>query len=883
MKISSLATTLQDRKGSVFVGLVISIIIFALLGAAMLSLTSTSAVNQVWANSSSRAYYLAESGFRYAKTEYKNTDDIDGDGEKEDDRNQRWNNLHSPDPPSSPVLFTFSNNMEKFELKLYPYYFVTSVSHSINGTSLQTEFSGEHPANFTVPAAGKLKIGLKSDSDPPYTYNGYDSVTGVFSNISPPLLSDISDNMNVYLVANTSSDQNLTNGGDLTLADASFFPERNGVFSIDGDETVYAYESKTGSILHDIFDGNDPGRTFNVSVLTSDDIVLTPFLNLHSIGIVDYGSSTEIRRKIVYHVPLSAGVAEKVEFHDTFEDKSKWEDSARGLHEIQTIGGDSALRVTDVTIFGGGFKESLIGLDWSATNVDLATAHRLGNRYFLDYDAQVKIGYAATSPAPEWGYLPTTSSIPKYFAAGLSFRLYENLDCYGLSFLRGSNTLPDPWDRIDDYLVPKDDRLLVVLWQRATGIGEFPDWLAYKDIDATPLFSDNIEFGETQWTKQAPWSRTTIDSYSGIYCWHDSTAGDYENNIDISLTTQTINLSGTSEASLTFWHHYDIQLWDDLLLLGDRADVEISIDDGSTWPTRLARYSGFLGGWTEETIDLTPYVGESNVKIRFRLRTDASVRDNGWYIDDVTVSGDDFPLNEATLLVRIKESASIAFDSGGTSPIVDGDVIVGATSSASGTVNGTPIVASGSWAGNDAAGTMLLKNVLGNFSDGEQLTVNGTLVSARARDPIISRANYIRAYYGDVSGYGTPNADPFDNDKHGNPRNPANVNWTPDEVDDWSADNDYFTLIQWDGINTSIMQTDDNTQRSVRFIQSLDEPGAVIRSTEPVLFTPSSGVFNRPELGLHTLGHGSLNVYFDDFALQTEIYSTGGFLPYIQE
>jgi hypothetical protein len=419
-------------------------------------------------------------------------------------------------------------------------------------------------------------------------------------------------------------------------------------------------------------------------------------------------------------------------------------------------------------------------------------------------------------------------------------------------------------------LVPKDDRLLVVLWQRATGIGEFPDWLAYKDIGAN-------------WTEQAPWERTNIDSYSGNFCWHDSVAGNYANNIDISLTTKTIDLSGESSALLSFWHHYDVQPWDNLLLIGDRADVEISIDDGSTWPTRLARYGGFQGGWTEETIDLTPYVGESNVKIRFRLRTDNSNEQDGWYIDDVTVSGDDFPINEATLLVRIKESASIAFDSGGTSPIVDGDIIVGATSSESGTVNGNPIVASGSWAGNDAAGTLLLENVSGNFSDGEQLKVNGTLVSAQARDPIISRANYIRAYYGDISGYGTPNNNPFDYEKHGNPRNPANVNWTPDEVDDWSADKDYFTLIQWDEINTSIMQTDDGSERSVRFIQSLGEPGAVLRSTEPVLFTPSSGVFNRTELGLHTLGQGSLNVYFDDFALQTEIYSTGGFLPEIQE
>ncbi len=869
MKISLLATTLQDRKGSVLVGLIIAIIIFAALGTAMLSLTSTSAVNQVWANSSSRAYYLAESGFRYAKNkaDYKNTDDSDGDDEKEDDVNQNLKDLHNK-------VFTFSNNMEKFELKIYPYYFVTSVIHSINDTSLQTEFSGEQPANFTVPASGKLKIGLKDDPDP-YTYNGYNSGTGVFSNISPPLSAVIRDNMNVYLVANTSSDQNLTNGGNLTLADASFFPERNGVFSIDGDGTVYGYESKTGSTLYNIFDGNDPGSPFNVLAQTSDDIVLNPSLKLHSTGIVDYGSSTEIRRKIVYHLPFGR-VSEKVEFHDTFEDKSKWEDSALGSHEIQTIGGDSALRVTSTVDFGGFPKASLIELKWSETNVDLANAHRRGNRYFLDYDSQVKTGFTDSGvPDPEHGYLPIP--IPKYFAAGLSLRLDENLSSYGLSFLRGSNS-GGP-DRINNRIVPLDDALLAVLWQKAGPNDVDSTWLAYKVL--TALFFDNMEKSGTGWTWTGavpPWERTNIDSYSGSFCWHDSITGNYANDIieGTSLTTKTLDLSDESSASLTFWHHYEVQPYDVLIPAGDRADVEISTDGGTTWPTLLARYGGIQAEWIQETIDLTPYVGQPNVKIRFRLRTDNLIQQDGGYIDDVTVSGGDFPINEATLLVRIKESASIFFDSGGTSPILDGDVLVGVSSSASGMVNSTPIIASGSWAVGDAEGTILLKNVSEtDFISGEQLTVNGTLVSATARDPIISRANYIRAYYGDVSGFGTPNADPFDNEKHGNPRNPENVNWTPDEVDDWSAENNYFTMIQWYDINTAIT--------SVELMQSLDEPGAVIRSTEPVLFTPTSGAFNRTELGLHAFGHGSLNVYFDDFALQTEIYSTGGFLPEIQE
>ncbi|MEE8481368.1 MAG: hypothetical protein V3T59_09020, partial [Desulfobacterales bacterium] len=431
MKISLLATTLQDRKGSVLVGLIIAIIIFAALGAAMLSLTSTSAVNLVWANCASRAYYLAESGFRYTKTEYENALDDDGDGETKDDMNQNLKDLHNQ-------VFTFSNNMEKLELKIYPYYFVTSRIHLIGESSLETEFSGAQPANFTVPASGKLKIG----TDPPYSYNSYITSNGTVTfSLDTNLLSDISDNMNVYLVTNPSSDGIfITKGGNLTLADASFFPERNGIFSIHGgDGTVYAYKSKNVDTLQDIFDVNNTDRTFDpVSAGTSDDIVLNPFVKLHSIGIIE-----PCRRKIVYHVPLSTDDPVKAKFHDTFEDKSKWEDSALGSHEIQTIGGDSALRVTSTVAFGGSPKASLIELKWSETNVDLAAAHRLGNQYFLDYDAQVKIGYATTSTPPVQGYLH--EPIPLYFAAGLYFCLDENLNSYGLSFLRGSNdTAPLP-------------------------------------------------------------------------------------------------------------------------------------------------------------------------------------------------------------------------------------------------------------------------------------------------------------------------------------------------------------------------------------------------------------------------------------------------------
>jgi hypothetical protein len=135
-----------------------------------------------------------------------------------------------------------------------------------------------------------------------------------------------------------------------------------------------------------------------------------------------------------------------------------------------------------------------------------------------------------------------------------------------------------------------------------------------------------------------------------------------------------------------------------------------------------------------------------------------------------------------------------------------------------------------------------------------------------------ARNNYIKVFYGDVTGYGTANNDPFDIERLPNFRN--ELHWQPDEIaEDWSAERDFFTLVQWDGVN------------SVDIIESMDEPGVIVLGTESSLFTPDSGILSyaRPELGLHTFGYGSTNVYFDDFGLLVEIAAGSGFLTPIQE
>ncbi|MCK5508104.1 MAG: hypothetical protein KAI50_06255, partial [Desulfobacterales bacterium] len=55
-----------NEKGALLLSVIVIIVIFALLGAAILSITSTSIFTQAYSNRATKAYYMAESGYRYA-------------------------------------------------------------------------------------------------------------------------------------------------------------------------------------------------------------------------------------------------------------------------------------------------------------------------------------------------------------------------------------------------------------------------------------------------------------------------------------------------------------------------------------------------------------------------------------------------------------------------------------------------------------------------------------------------------------------------------------------------------------------------------------------------------------------------------------------------
>ena len=139
------------------------------------------------------------------------------------------------------------------------------------------------------------------------------------------------------------------------------------------------------------------------------------------------------------------------------------------------------------------------------------------------------------------------------------------------------------------------------------------------------IFNDDMESGLGNWTTTGTWGLTTGSSHSPTTSLTDSPSGEYP---DLSFTSATLN--GTYQATaLSFWHRYVIEN------NYDYGRVQVSAGGGA-WST-LASYTGSQS-WQQVEIDLSAFTGQ-DITIRFVMETDYSVTEDGWYIDDVVLSG----------------------------------------------------------------------------------------------------------------------------------------------------------------------------------------------------------------------------------------------------
>jgi len=152
----------------------------------------------------------------------------------------------------------------------------------------------------------------------------------------------------------------------------------------------------------------------------------------------------------------------------------------------------------------------------------------------------------------------------------------------------------------------------------------------YTVPSGTYPFLENGESGTARWSWGSPWGLTDVEKLgAGGYSWTDSPGANYAAYADTSLTA-FLNLTGSTNPVLTFWHKYSLETGKDFIYL------EVSTNNGQTWAT-LKSYTGEEMAWNRERVNLTPYTGNAKLGLRFRLVADGQNQQDGWYMDALQI------------------------------------------------------------------------------------------------------------------------------------------------------------------------------------------------------------------------------------------------------
>ena len=234
----------------------------------------------------------------------------------------------------------------------------------------------------------------------------------------------------------------------------------------------------------------------------------------------------------------------------------------------------------------------------------------------------------STSPSLSWAAVSGATSYDVYLSTSTSPAFYSNTSATSLSVSSLSASSTYYWR---------------VVARNACGSGPTSAQRSFTTAGGAPvtLISEGAESGAVGWTftknTGSGWSiETSTDSHSGAKRFKSNVGySTYLDGADWSVVSPAFSLAGKSSATLTFYNKYKTELSYDFFR------VEISTNGGSTW-TQLRSVSGQSSGYpswaAQVSLPLSGYVGQSNVKLRFRFTSDTSITDWGVAFDDVVVT-----------------------------------------------------------------------------------------------------------------------------------------------------------------------------------------------------------------------------------------------------
>src|SRR5581483_4916831 len=223
----------------------------------------------------------------------------------------------------------------------------------------------------------------------------------------------------------------------------------------------------------------------------------------------------------------------------------------------------------------------------------------------------------ATSTSLSWSAASGATSYDVYFGTASSPAFYQNTTATSLAVSALANNTVYYWR---------------VVAKNACGSAASSATSSFTTVASGPvtLINEGAESGATGWTfvknTGSGWSiETTTDTIGGTHRFRTNAAySTYIANADWSIVSPAFSLAGKTTATLTYYCKFSTESGYDYF------SVEVSKDNGTTW-TILRKSSGVSGGYpswaAQGNINLSPYVGSTTTKIRFRMTSDGSVQD----------------------------------------------------------------------------------------------------------------------------------------------------------------------------------------------------------------------------------------------------------------
>jgi hypothetical protein len=173
-----------------------------------------------------------------------------------------------------------------------------------------------------------------------------------------------------------------------------------------------------------------------------------------------------------------------------------------------------------------------------------------------------------------------------------------------------------------------------------------------------PPWSDDLETGapgwtvvpdtggsDMNWTLGKPNNGLQTQAHSGTNAWGSDLNGQQFNLVANSLlVSPIIDLSGFSKVTLTFWDCFDFSGGSSGIPL-EQGQIMISTNSSATSAQLEASpvLSDFSGSaaqdWEQETLDLTPYVGQTIQVVWWYEGVSIGDPVYGWLVDDIAITG----------------------------------------------------------------------------------------------------------------------------------------------------------------------------------------------------------------------------------------------------